>query len=74
MVEVDIEVVIAEDVATWAKDQILGLKASLLSSPAPFKDRELFTSLSPESLLFEQGESRRLTPSDGVFKSETGPM
>lgn len=63
------------DVASWANDHILGLKASLLSRTGPFNARELLTSLRPESLLFEHGESRRLlTPIDGVFKSVTGPQ
>jgi hypothetical protein len=72
----DKEVVLAVDVATWANDHILGRKASTLSSPwCPFNDRELFTSLSPESLLFEHGESNRFTtPSDGVFNSVTELM
>ena len=72
----DKEVVLAVDVATWANDHILGRKASTLSSPwCPFNDRELFTSLSPESLLFEHGESNRFTtPRDGVFNSVTELM
>ena len=51
----------AVEVATCARDQILGLKGSLWSDAAePFVDMEPLMSESPESLLLEQGEPRRL--------------
>lgn len=59
----------AVEVATCARDHIRGLRPSPPSILEAFRVREVFMSLSPESLLFEHGDSSRLWSIIGGFSS-----